>query len=292
MQTQKKTVDLFVDIIDNFGDMGFLMEFLGYFANKFPDSYEFFIVTNAPQKLSDFLARNEISLIYSVVSSSDFHPRSPFAISFFHTNFLKKSYRETLRVDYLSFDDEWLVSHLGEHFDSTPEHRVMEYIVSPKTLGGGLLPPMERMDKMILAKKFGIDASKKWLSIFVYQDTFERMHFGNIDQNFEILLFGGGSFGVDYIRNMRVFPFIKASELYSFFEYSEAIITRGEVSFSQVLQMWRPFLWDMYHEIGGFPTEQSEDFLDFVDYTDEQKFWQKTFWNDASFDVGEWVDFA
>ena len=68
--------------------------------------------------------------------------------------------------------------------------------------------------------------------------------------------------------------------MYGIFHFSNAIITRGEVSFSQVLQMKKPFLWDIYHEIGGFPTAQSEDYLHFMNFSNETQKLQKKLWND------------
>ncbi len=45
---------------------------------------------------------------------------------------------------------------------------------------------------------------------------------------------------------------------------SEFAIIRGEVSWAHMIQGSVPFLWDMYQGIGGWPSEQSEQFLDFA----------------------------
>ncbi len=42
MQTQKN-IDIFVEIIDNFGDMGFVGEFLYYFDKNFDKNFSFSI---------------------------------------------------------------------------------------------------------------------------------------------------------------------------------------------------------------------------------------------------------
>lgn len=75
-------------------------------------------------------------------------------------------------------------------------------------------------------------------------------------------------------------PFLSFEEMYHFFYFSDYIVTRGEVSFSQVLQMGKPFFWDMYHEIGGFPHEQSDEYLEFMQFSENFTKIQKKLWND------------
>ena len=39
------------------------------------------------------------------------------------------------------------------------------------------------------------------------------------------------------------------------------MIIRGEVTFAHMIQTLVPFFWDMYRGIGGFSSEQSEQYL-------------------------------
>ena len=138
-----------------------------------------------------------------------------------------------------------------------------------------------------IEKKWRLSKQKKWMSIFAYDDTLAKIDFADIPENWQIIFFGqqknekkfrekNPHLGEDVI----FLPFVLVQEMYGIFHFSNAIITRGEVSFSQVLQMKKPFLWDIYHEIGGFPTEQSEDYLRFMDFSNETQKLQKKLWND------------
>lgn len=94
----------------------------------------------------------------------------------------------------------------------------------------------------------------------------------------EIIIFGAKNLEKIH-KNMIIMPFVSIEEMYAIFEFSDYILTRGEISFMQTLQMQKPFFWDLYHEIGGFPTEQSEDFLDFVGASENYKKFSKKMWH-------------
>lgn len=124
------------------------------------------------------------------------------------------------------------------------------------------------------------------MSIFAYEDTLAKIDFANIPKDWQIIIFGQQKnesiFRKKYsLLNKKIIflPFVRVEEMYGIFHFSDAIITRGEVSFSQVLQMEKPFLWDMYHEIGGFPHEQSEDYLRFMNFDDATEKLQKKLWH-------------
>ncbi len=138
-----------------------------------------------------------------------------------------------------------------------------------------------------IEKKWGLAKQKKWMSIFAYEDTLAKIDFANIPKDWQIIIFGQQKnesiFRKKYsLLNEKIIflPFVCVEEMYGVFYFSETIITRGEVSFSQVLQMKKPFLWDIYHEIGGFPTAQSEDYLRFMNFGNETQKLQKKLWND------------
>lgn len=137
----------------------------------------------------------------------------------------------------------------------------------------------EILQKYNFDKKISID--KKWLSIFAYPDTISKIIFDNVPENVEILIFGGDN-NIAANCNIHIFPIMPFIDMYSFYQHADYIVTRGEVSFSQVLQLGKPFLWDMYHEIGGFPTEQSEQYLEFMNFSAEFADFQKKFWHDKN----------
>lgn len=98
----------------------------------------------------------------------------------------------------------------------------------------------------------------------------------------EILVFGQKNLEKNFQKKSKIhfLPIVSIAEMYAIFDFSDYVLTRGEISFMQVLQMNRPFLWDLYHTIGGFPVAQSEDFLDFIGASENyrnfsQKLWHK-----------------
>jgi len=138
-----------------------------------------------------------------------------------------------------------------------------------------------------IEQKWRLSKQKKWMSIFAYDDTLAKIYFANIPENWQIIIFGQQKNEKkirekypDLNEKIIFLPFVRVEEMYGIFHFSDAIITRGEVSFSQVLQMKKPFLWNIYHEIGGFPHEQSEDYLRFMNFGNETQKLQKKLWND------------
>ena len=102
------------------------------------------------------------------------------------------------------------------------------------------------------------------MSIFAYTDTLVRIDFSGFSNEYKIVIFGHPSLVADFPPNVVLMPFVSLDIMYGVFAHSEAIITRGEMSFMQVLQIKKPFFWDMYHQIGGINTQQGDDFLSFL----------------------------
>ena len=62
-----------------------------------------------------------------------------------------------------------------------------------------------------------------------------------------------------------IFPgFLKIDEYYELFHLADMNIIRGDGSIVQAIHTEKPFLWDIYKEIGGFPESISDQFLDFL----------------------------
>ena len=49
-----RIIDIFLSVIDNYGDMGFAVELLSGFKQRFRDVYDFCIWTDSPSKTEDF----------------------------------------------------------------------------------------------------------------------------------------------------------------------------------------------------------------------------------------------
>lgn len=271
MQDKKIHIDAFVSIIDNFGDMGFVLEFVKYFEQKYGEAYSFHIFTNEKIVLQNIFSLNDISQNTEIIDVEDWRKCGDTAIVFLHAEFPREAYRMVFRVDYLSFDSEWLSQNNTEHIASTSAHRIVEYIPSPLPGGAGLLPKISSgISFEEIAAKYHLHAYKKLFSIFSYADTLAKIDFENIPDGVQVAIFGAKNFA-QKSENIIVMPFVSVDEMYTIFENSEYIVTRGEVSFMQVLQMGKPFFWDMYHTIGGFPELQSKQFLSFIGASENYK---------------------
>ena len=105
-------------------------------------------------------------------------------ISLFHTkipDFVQKIKRLILRVDYLSFDPEWIKMTGNEHAFSTKETRIIEIVPSFLRGSAGVLEhtfPENSREKWLQKKNLPeILREKKWLSVFIYSATLERIIF-------------------------------------------------------------------------------------------------------------------
>lgn len=131
MQT-RKYIDIFVKIIDNFGDMGFVAEFLHFFQKHEKNRYFFTIYTNETAILQYFFEKQNITKNVDIRHVEQWRKTGEMAISFFHFPVKKGIYDRTIRVDYLSMNDIWLKNNGGEHIFSEKNHPIIELIPSPK----------------------------------------------------------------------------------------------------------------------------------------------------------------
>lgn len=165
------TIDAFVNIIDNFGDMGFAAEFCLYYQKNYKNFF-FHIFTNECEILENFFKKNNLDNV-KIYDIKNFEKKSEIGISFLHADFPKKIYKKIFRIDYLTFDKKWLESNLSEHILSEKNYKITEIIPSPLSGGSGILPRVTHdFDKKYFREKYGIlSENKKIFSIFCYGDT-------------------------------------------------------------------------------------------------------------------------
>lgn len=292
----QKNIDIFVTIIDNFGDIWFVLETILYFQNKYPNQYFFTIWTNEDLKLQKIFELNNLTDNIKIDNVDNWRKFGEVAISFLHSDFPKGEYGLVLRVDYLSLNDDWLEYNNKFHISSTEKNKIIELIPSPKSSGSWLLPFSINHENKIFFEDFlrqnlsNIDKSKKILSMFVYGDTLKKIDF-DLDKNLEILVFGVKNLeNKNFPKNVHFMSFLNIENFYNILYFSDYIITRGEASFMQILQFGKPFLWDIYHTIWGFPDEQSEEFLDFLWVSEDFANLQKKLWHSDKISISEIVD--
>jgi hypothetical protein len=276
---KKKTIDIFLSVIDNYGDIWFAVELLMAFKRWFGDVYEFLIWTDSLKKTEDFFSLNKQYLPkYSVFSMEDFGKmgKSQVALSLFHAPIPEKSYffhkSLFLRIDYLSFDPQWLSFHEREHISSSENQKVIELIPSPLSLGAGLLPVLDTFySRSFLAERFWLDEKKKWIPIFCYPETISRIHWTDVPRSFEFLIFGDTPLPESHSKRMdlefHILPFLDIFTWQSILSESEWAILRWEVSASSGFSFGKLGFWDMYKQIGWYNSEQGNDFCNFFDFS-------------------------
>ncbi len=102
--------------------------------------------------------------------------------------------------------------------------------------------------------------------IFAYPDALDRIDWDSFPDDMEIFVFGK----IKAMReNIISLDFLSTHEFYSLLDTSEFVIIRGEVTFAHIIQARVPFFWNMYSDVGGFPSEQSEHYLSMINASTE-----------------------
>ncbi len=270
----KKNIDILLSVVDNYGDMGFACELILGLERAYPWIFHYTLWTDERVQTSIFFEKNSHVLpLYRIEPIEQFgmNQLSSFCLSLFHGFLPKKKFfalhSYVLRIDYISFDAEWLNSNESEHIHSTSERQVIEIIPSPFSTWWGIFPcDIAQYTRSEIARLYHLDEDKEWISIFCYTKTLiERIDLREIPENREVLILGstwerntGGT-----LRNIHFLPFVDIERFHHILGFSLWSIIRGEISLMNMVSLGRPFLWDMYKMMGGLHREQSEDFLEY-----------------------------
>ena len=269
----KKNIDILLSVIDNYGDMGFACELLIWLERVYPWVFVYDIWTDDVWAVTSFFERNRGSLSeYRVNMMEKFceEIQSSFCISLFHGFIPDIRFFQNpsmiLRVDYLSLDPLWVGHHEKEHIGSTEGRKIIEIIPSPLPEGGGIFPCLLwKHTRQDIADMFSLDISKEWISIFVYPETLSScIDFSDIPPDREILLLWStrGMHPEAKDKHIHFFPFLTLELFHHVLAHSLWSIIRGELSWMNMVALEKPFFWDMYKSLGGFPEEQSRQFLE------------------------------
>lgn len=266
MQQPVLILDLFVHIVDNYGDMGFACEFILCWQREYGSNYQFYIWTNDLVRMQKFARQFGISDVEIVDISTFWYLRkSAIWISLLHSPLPDLVFFEEkaliLRIDYLSLDPSWIENNEKEHIASTVHRQIIELIPSPRNEGAWLIPLNSRY---LWDKK----TNTSHITIFAYDNSLHSIDWESFPDNLIIYVF----WNIETNRkNIIVLDFLPVWELYRILDTSEFVIIRGEVTFAHMLQTWVPFFWNLYSDLGGFPVDQSEQFLSFLDASDAYK---------------------
>lgn len=263
-------IDILLSVVDNFGDMGFACELMIAYESHFPWVCNFRVFTDSVDKVEEFFSRNSHLLgKYEIIPYETFVPgdSSDILFALFHfplPKFHDERKRLILRFDYLSLDIAWTIQNESEHIESNNRTKIVEIIPSPLSDGSWLIhhefPEISRSRWLQNAWLPSSLESKKWIIMFIYGSTNDRILWDSFDADTQIFLFSPVTV---HQKNITHLSPISVNNFYALFSLSDFAIVRGEVSFVQALQSGKAFLWDVYKEIGGFPVEHSEQFLEF-----------------------------
>ncbi len=112
---------------------------------------------------------------------------------------------------------------------------------------------------------FSLDFSKEWISIFVYPETLTScIDFSDIPPDRAILLLGvSKEIQKQFVhKNIHFLPFLSIELFHHILDFSLWSIIRGEISWMNMVALGKPFFWDIYKSLGGFPEEHDRQFLE------------------------------
>ncbi len=265
-----ESIDIFADIIDNYGDMWWVLEFL--MMSRLPVSFR--IVTDDMDAMRKFLERSECTLPqYELLTKNEYkyHESSPLIILGLHAKVDLERFipgTSIIRVSYLSYDPWYRGSHEREHLLSTPERPIIELTYSPLSGTGWVwhyeksaITRVQWLEKMWLPMTL---EGKTWIPIFAYGETLEK--FFQTQANDDVIIFFIGNCPTNYqlpITNYY-FSWLPRDDFWDLIDLSDVLVLRGEISSLRGLMSDRPYIWDMYKDLGGWNQEDSHSFLDYI----------------------------
>ncbi|MDD2916856.1 MAG: elongation factor P maturation arginine rhamnosyltransferase EarP [Candidatus Gracilibacteria bacterium] len=321
------SIDFYVSVIDNYGDMGFAVNLAHTLHAKYPNTVFRFFSDNEP--LFRVFFPNSIPpwveyLPLEILSRTEGIPTPSRLIYSFFDYKLPKAYLVRFPFPKTIVVFSYFLLHKGlESLHGTTYvlengyDTVIHFVPSLLPGGGGIIlnPQIEQEKKKLLRlpivearKQFleHIDCQneaeadiyeKKWVSIFVYQDTLaEILPVIVSDQSDAVYWICGNPTGIQETAHCRFLPFLSLVDYGVFLSLCDANIVRGENSLCQALISGKPTLWDIYKESNGAHREKIEDYCHFLKYTFPSVEWGQYFhqmqdFNDGTHASGAFSDF-
>ncbi len=263
---KKESIDIFVDIVDNYGDMGWVVECILMSGLD----VKWRIISDAPWKLRDFFEKSAPSLSRCEIIEKKYYnydgSSSIIVLSLHAKVDLEKfpTWRAILRINYLTYDPWYRKLHNAEHILSTPERPIQELIYSPLVGTWGvwhypktILSRWDWLEKMKLPQSL---EEKTWVLLFCYDETFRNFQMHDIPEDIAIFHIGSD----EKRGGIYTIPWMARDDFWSLISLSDISLLRGEVSSVRWLMSERPLVWDMYKELGWWNTDESEGFLIFL----------------------------
>ena len=298
------SIDIFCEVIDNFGDVGFSYRLARELFNRYNKKVKIRLIIDKDsefKKISGGMER-EISVITyeELISQKKYIEASDIVIETFGCNvpkkYLNKSYENSkliINIEYFSAED-WIDDfHLKESIIPNSKVKKIFYMPGLSDKSGGVIIDNNflktinkiQLNKEFYMKKYGIDDGKYDLigTIFSYEKDFSKFLYDLSKTKKKTLLFilsekTQKNFNIYFDNNnyYDTIDFVK-SPFYSYNEYEELIslvdfnLVRGEDSFVRALILGKPFLWHIYPQEKNIHMGKLKSFLEKYDCDEKLK---------------------
>ena len=297
-----RSIDIFCQVIDNYGDVGVAYRLAREFKRVYPNKKLRFII-NQMEELNLIKKSEEIEIItYQDISKIE--NSADLIIESFGCEIPKeymdralKNSKLIINLEYFSAED-WVDDfHLQESFLG---ENLKKYFFIPglsKKSGGILLDNefLERKKKVTknkgyYLKKIGINEKYDLIgSVFSYEKNFDFLieELKKLDKKILLLILSEKTQKnfIKYFDNVNNYDKIKFVKLpfFTYDKYEELLalcdfnLVRGEDSFVRALLLGKPFLWHIYPQEGNTHIKKLESFLE--KYCPNNKELKETFIN-------------
>jgi len=297
-----RSIDIFCQVIDNYGDVGVAYRLAREFKRVYPNKKLRFII-NQMEELNLIKKSEEIEIItYQDISKIE--NSADLIIESFGCEIPKeymdralKNTKLIINLEYFSAED-WVDDfHLQESFLG---ENLKKYFFIPglsKKSGGILLDNefLERKKKVTknkgyYLKKIGINEKYDLIgSVFSYEKNFDFLieELKKLDKKILLLILSEKTQKnfIKYFDNVNNYDKIKFVKLpfFTYDKYEELLalcdfnLVRGEDSFVRALLLAKPFLWHIYPQEGNTHIKKLESFLE--KYCPNNKELKETFIN-------------
>ena len=297
-----RSIDIFCQVIDNYGDVGVAYRLAREFKRVYPNKKLRFII-NQMEELNLIKKSEEIEIItYQDISKIE--NSADLIIESFGCEIPKeymdralKNSKLIINLEYFSAED-WVDDfHLQESFLG---ENLKKYFFIPglsKKSGGILLDNefLERKKKVTknkgyYLKKIGINEKYDLIgSVFSYEKNFDFLieELKKLDKKILLLILSEKTQknfikNFDNVNNYDKIKFVKLP-FFTYDKYEELLalcdfnLVRGEDSFVRALLLGKPFLWHIYPQEGNTHIKKLESFLE--KYCPNNKELKETFIN-------------
>ena len=296
------TIDIFCEVIDNYGDVGVAYRLAREFKRIYPNKQLRFIISKTEEL--DLIKKAEDITIIAYKNIDKIETPADLVIETFACNIPETYMNKALKTSKLIINLEYFSSenwvddfHLQESFLGG---NLKKYFFIPglSEKSGGIILDKEFLDrknkvqenKEYYLKQFNINENYDLIiSVFSYEKNFDNFleTLQKLDKKVLLLLLSEKTQKnfIKYFDNNNYYDKIKAVKLpfFTYDKYEELLalcdinLVRGEDSFVRALLLGKPFLWHIYPQDENTHIIKLESFLE--KYCPNNKELKETFIN-------------